>query len=273
MLPPPPGKKKSGDIYEVVLHEEDPSKALTFINVTLTDTSEAVFKMVHEKISNSQKKMPTPAKFKEKVATRLAKTAANKIPPSAIAKKMAETFPKMLMYKMNTETGMQVAAQTVFVEDCFFVIQIQVQQVDLNRLVQSMGEEKSDDDDDSVAPDVLEAWIEDQKKLAKEEKESNFVTGVVTSSANEKTSEWSDGFLGFVEWLVSRVLPVTVHKVLEEDKLPSLVQAKLSDKMQTMLEKKLADKGMGAEIAVLGHEAQARYFFPQLQHVRGKEGK
>ena len=74
-----------------------------------------------------------------------------------------------LMYKIHQKLGATVTARTVFVEDAYLVIEFQVQHVDSQRLIAMVkeagadkgdGETTAEDDDDSVATQVLDDWIE-----------------------------------------------------------------------------------------------------------------
>ena len=58
---------------------------------------------------------------------------------------------------------------------------------------------------------------------------------------------------------------------LESCYLPNLIQAKISEKVNEMLRKKLDDKYIVAETEVLMEDKQARYFFRHLQVVRDME--
>jgi hypothetical protein len=87
------------------------------------------------------------------------------------------------MYKIATKTGMKLAAETVFVEDSYVVIQFQIQYVDSQKLIgliksksksksktssssgsaEEVNDDDDDDDDDSIDPDpkVIDEWIQE----------------------------------------------------------------------------------------------------------------
>jgi hypothetical protein len=284
-------KKKEKGVYPVFLRREDPDKALAYINLTILDASEAVYSMVHSKIREKQAKMPGPERFKKKVAKSVAKAASNRVPPSTIAKQLSTKLPKKLMYMMYQKTGMKMAAQTVFVEDAFVVMQLQVQYVDSVRLLSSAKEKTNskkeddddnngDDDDESVATQVLDDWIEEQSQLMTEEMESAFVTTTVETEQKKK-SDFFECFKGggsikevvinILEWILIRMGGTQMHQSLEEKHLPALVQSKITENMQEMMAKKLESKSLKAETVVLSEVQEARYFFNQLQKVRSQE--
>ena len=293
MLPLP--KKSNHGIYSE-LYAEDPDKAVTFINLTIVDASESVYDAVHEKMISQAKKQFVPKALQKKVAKRVARTAANHVPPRVIAEKLAQKLPKTLMYKMYHKIGMQCAAQTVFVEDSFVVVQLQVQYVDSGRLLKTAKEkaensvkedsrtgenipasddemdDNDEDDDESVATKVLDEWIEEQENLAHEESQSPFVTSVVSNQATEAPlKSWAVMLIACLEWIISRFLPVKIHRELEANYLPALVQSNITATMTSMMSKKLAQKSLKAESVVLSQDLEARYFFKQLQKIRGKE--
>ncbi|CAB9524951.1 expressed unknown protein [Seminavis robusta] len=286
---PPFSKKKRRSRYHALLHEEDSSKKLTYVNITITDASEGVYKMVHSKVSETHKNFIGTKKFKEKVAHTVARTASNSVPKKEIVKKLAGKVPKMLMYQMHHKMGMRIAAQNVYREDNYAVFQIQVQYVDSKRMLATAKEEmrssqsenatKSEeeemDDDDSVATAVLDEWIAEQKNLVQEEQESAFVTEALNEEEENQLNwyNWRELFVLFLTWLLHKLMPVTITRNLEENRLPALIQSQISSKLKEMLDKKLKSKSMKAETAVLGEEEQARYFFAQLQKIRTPKGE
>lgn len=272
---PPFGKKKaSGTVYPVFLHAEDPNKKMSYINLTIVDASDAVYKMVHAKVTEKQSKLPGPAAFKNRVAKTVAKTASTRVPASVIAEKLSEKLPKMLMYKMHHTTGMRIAAQAIFIEDTFVVMQLQIQYVDSVRLLNSATEQddNEEDDDDSVATAVLDEWIEEQGKLAMEQEDSSFVTEAAGSAGCKGPAKnWKEYVVNWLEWAIERIMPGSARRQLEHNHLPGLVQSKITSGIQEMMEKKLAQKSLKAEIAVLSQEEEARFFFSNLQMIRERQ--
>lgn len=278
--------KKRRSVYPVV-YKADATKCTSYINLTVCDASDAVYNQVYSKVSATQTSFPGPKKFKEKVAHAMAKTASTKVPKSVIVKAMAEKLPKMLMYKLHSKMGMRLAAQAVYREDNFVVIQIQVQYVDSKRLLakakedmgksQPEGEEEDDDsDDESVATAVLDEWIAEQKNLAQEEQESPFVTNSKLEEEEEQEEivwslkNWREVIVMVLAWILTKLIPCTVTRDLEESKLPSLIQAQITSNMKDMLDQKLSKMELHADTAVLGEADQARYFFSHLQDLRSR---
>ena len=126
--------KKSG-VYQQSLHPQDFKKSATYINVTIRDASEVVYGKVHSalrRINLAPKILP---KIKGKVADKIATEASRRVPPSQVATVLATRLPKLLMYQMYHKHGMTISAQTVFVENEFIVVQLQVLRVDAKRLL------------------------------------------------------------------------------------------------------------------------------------------
>lgn len=285
-----PLSKKRGSVYPVLLHKADTTKKTAYVNITILDASDAIYNMVHSKVNETHKNWVGPQKFKDMVAHNVAKTASTKVPKRVLVQKLSDKIPKMLMYKMYHNAGMRLAAQTVFREDKYAVLQIQVQWVDTKRLLENAKEDvrnsgteedkkEEEEDDDSVATAVLDEWIEEQKNLLQEEQESSFVTEAQNlEPEGEKIdfSNWREVLVMILAWILTKIMPVTITKDLEENKLPALIQSQISKNMKEMLDKKLASKNLRAETAVLPEEEQARYFFANLQKIRtdpaAKEG-
>ena len=276
MPPPlPPFKKKStaGQIHKPTLHPDDPTKAVSYINLTILDASTAVKNMVRMKMNGG--KFPAPSKLKERVAERVATAAANKVPPSAVAKGMSTKLPKILMYKLNEKLGLQLAAQTVFVEDVYVVMQFQVQYVDSSKLLAKLKETPPEnDDDESVASAVVDAWIEEQKETLSnlDEIPDQLPLAEIVTAGEEGTGEgWKTTLVNFLEMIITKIIPDRAKQNLEEERLPAIVQQKITEEMQNMMEQKLAKKSLVADIAVLPETQQARYFFSNLNEVRERQ--
>ena len=294
-----PKTNKKG-VYPVILRKEDPTKSMAYINLTLLDASDAVYQMVHSKMQQKQSRLPGPQAINNFVSNKVAKAASRNIPPSKIAEQLSKKLPKKLMYMMYHETGMKLAAQTVFVEDSYVVMQLQVQYVDSMRLLSKAkegpelkGEEEKqesrndsgnasgEDDEASVSTQVLDEWIEEQSQLIAEEENSLFVASSMTVPAAQKKIGLLDCFknatsirevvVGILEWVLCILGGTKIHRSLEERHLPSLVQSKITENMQSMMTKKLESKSLKADIAVLSETEQARYFYKHLQELRNKD--
>lgn len=277
MPPPlPPFKKKNttGQIHKPTLYPDDPNKAVSYINLTILDASTAVKNMVRKKMNTG--KCPAPTKLKERVAERVATVAANKVPPSAVAKGMSTKLPKMLMYQLNEKLGLQLAAQTVFVEDAYVVMQFQVQYVDSSKLLAKLIESQppENDDDDSVASAVLDAWIEEQKEALSnldEISDQPPLAEIVPVGKAGTAEGWKVMLVNFLEMIITKIIPERARQKIEEERLPAIVQQKITSEMQNMTEQKLAKKSLVADIAVLPETEQARYFFSNLKAIRERQ--
>jgi len=133
------------------------------------------------------------------------------------------------------------------------------------------------EDDDSVATAVLDEWITERKTLLQEEESSPFVTTTEETKVEEAKSwkdlNWREVLVLILGWILTKIMPVTITRHLEEDRLPALIQSKIAANMKGMLDKKLASKKLAAEAAVLSEAQEARYFFAQLHKIRqGNEG-
>jgi hypothetical protein len=309
------GASSAGSIFDI-----DLEKDVSYINLTILDASQAVEAMVKEKLAeksiNNSKFFSSiirpPEKFRNKVHDKIASAVANNIPVSSIAKGLAESMPKLLMYKIATKTGMKLAAETVFVEDSYVVIQFQIQYVDSQKLIgliksKSKSKSKSktssssgsaeevnddDDDDDSIDPDpkVIDEWIQEQKELGLEGGSEFFYDdygddnkeGDTTSNSNSNNNinhninnsnskDWKMWIVDCLEWAIQQLLPDRTVKNLEHDHLPAILQTKITEQMQSMMELKLAKKNLEADILVLPSKDQSRYFFSNLITVRNRQ--
>jgi hypothetical protein len=304
----------AGSIFDI-----DPEKDVSYINLTILDASQAVEAMVKEKIAETEQNnskffslIRPPEKFRNKVNDKIASAVANNVPVSTIAKSLAESMPKILMYKIATKTGMRLAAETVFVEDSFVVIQFQVQYVDSQKLLglikskskttsfssggadEVNDDDDDDDDDDSVDPDpkVVDEWIQEQKELGLEggseffydddtdNKEGATTTTVGNGSSssssninNSNSKGWKEWIVDCLEWAIQQLLPFRDRAVknLEHDHLPAILQTKITEQMQSMMELKLAKKNLEADISVLPSKDQSRYFYSNLTTVRNHQ--
>ena len=79
-----------------------------YINVIVDDASVAVFDKVHSTLVDD-KKLPGPKKFRRVVGKVIANRAASSIPPKAIAKRLSDKIPKLLMYK-TAQKGLKLYA-------------------------------------------------------------------------------------------------------------------------------------------------------------------
>jgi hypothetical protein len=307
------GASSAGSIFDI-----DLEKDVSYINLTILDASQAVEAMVKEKLAeksiNNSKFFSSiirpPEKFRNKVHDKIASAVANNIPVSSIAKGLAESMPKLLMYKIATKTGMKLAAETVFVEDSYVVIQFQIQYVDSQKLIgliKSKSKSKTssssgsaeevnddDDDDDSIDPDpkVIDEWIQEQKELGLEGGSELFYDddgddnkeGDTTSNSNSNNNininhninnsnskDWKMWIVDCLEWAIQQLLPDRTVKNLEHDHLPAILQTKITEQMQSMMELKLAKKNLEADILVLPSKDQSRYFFSNLITVRNRQ--
>jgi hypothetical protein len=310
------GASSAGSIFDI-----DLEKDVSYINLTILDASQAVEAMVKEKLAeksiNNSKFFSSiirpPEKFRNKVHDKIASAVANNIPVSSIAKGLAESMPKLLMYKIATKTGMKLAAETVFVEDSYVVIQFQIQYVDSQKLIgliksksktsSSSGSaeevnDDDDDDDDSIDPDpkVIDEWIQEQKELGLEGGSEFFYDdygddnkeGDTTSNSNSNSNsnnninnnhninnsnskDWKMWIVDCLEWAIQQLLPDRTVKNLEHDHLPAILQTKITEQMQSMMELKLAKKNLEADILVLPSKDQSRYFFSNLITVRNRQ--
>jgi len=270
-MPPPFGPKKT-TLYDVPLHAEDSEKGVSYINLTILDASEAVHSMVKQKIQETQANKPGPASFKNHVADKVARAVASQVPASTITAKLSDKLPKMLMYQMHHKLNMKLAAQTVFVEDSYAVMQIQVQYVDATKLLAqaAVAETQDDDDDDSVATAVLDEWLQEQANLPipPSSRVPSQLEIPSAESAGEPAKNWKEGLANWLEWVITKLLPDRAVRSLEHDRLPALVQSMITKNMRAMMEKKLTDKKLQADIAVLDSVSEARYFFSNLRAVR-----
>ena len=270
-----------------------------YVNVTVIDASDAVYHTVHAKV----RLIPGTKGFKEGVAKAVAERAAVTVHPKHIAKKLAIKVPKILMYQLSRK-GLLLHAETVFMQHTYFVIQLQVQHADPMLLAQSaadgeaknrqrrmnhtaaadgndnddddVDDEQGDDDDSSmsVASSVIDDWLEQQEHNEREQVSSPYVArsrllGAKTDTTNALLSRKSP-LVRCLGWFLSMVSPRYRH-YLESCYLPNLIQAKISEKVNEMLRKKLDDKYIVAETEVLMEDKQARYFFRHLQVVRDME--
>jgi hypothetical protein len=91
--------------------------------------------------------------------------AVSRVPAKKVAGQLFVKLPKKtIMHKMHHEAGIRLAVQTVFVENCFVVMQLQVQHVDYLRLLSTSSTRNIDDD--SVTAAAVDKWIEEQGRLA-----------------------------------------------------------------------------------------------------------
>lgn len=276
-------KEKKVGIYRQSLYPEDFGRKATFINVTVRDASEAVYDRVHAALRHVNVAPKLLPKLKGKVANKIATVASKRVPPSKIAQGLSEQLPKLLMYHMYHNYGMTISARTMFVEDAFFVVQLQVLKVDPNRLLKDppLASGEHDNSTTSHTPptsmQVVDEWLQEQAELLHDlsddsSNENSGASSLIEShnTANNKTQRpddfgtyWYNSILG--------MLPEGTKSLLEGETLPQIVQSKLTERMQLVLLKQLESRNLTAEIAVLPEEEQARYFFPYLQQLRQRK--
>lgn len=260
----------------------DPDKDVSYINMTLLNASRAVEEGVKGKLkekASTMTKFPLVRKAvsKERVQNKLATGLSSKVKPSMIAKGMADKVPKLLSYKMHETVGMKVAARTVFIEDAYLVIEFQVRYVDSQKLLAKVKEGPPDDgamDDEDMDVDnaVLDEWIKEQQRSEEINGEENPQRvsadddGAGTDGGDQGC--WRVRIADMLEHIITHLLPDRTRDSLEHDKLPAVVQKKITEEMQAIMEKKLAQKHLEAEISVLPSKFQSRYFFENLSVIR-----
>lgn len=256
--------------------EVDPDKDVSYINMTLLDASKTIETTVKEKIRErvTTLKYPMMKKIlsKESVQDKIASKAGQKVKPSMVAKGLSEQMPKLLMYMMYQKIGMTMAARTVFCEDAYIVIEFQVKKVDTQKFLQKIQEgmpEDMDDEDLEVPPEVLAAWMKEMEEASSDPVESAPVEGPQL----EKEWTWSGWIASQSEYVVTQLLPKDYKESLEDTTLPPFVQTKITEEMGAMMAKKMAQKQLEAEIAVLASTSQARYFYSNLEAVRDRKQK
>jgi hypothetical protein len=269
----------------VSLFEVDPNKDVSYINLTLLDASKTIATTVKEKLQekNAKIRFPMVRKIlaKEGVQDKIASAAGKKVKPSMIAKELAKLMPKLLMYMIDQKVGMKIAAKTVFVEEAYVVIEFQVKYVDTKKFYDKMKEGPPDIETmemEMVPAEVMDAWMKEQEELqlppspqpADDGAASNSNTANDVDVESRTTQTWS-------EWLVSPLRYVqeglvesmgSVQTSLESKTLPPVVQSKITEQMGAIMETKLKQKHLEAEVAVLPGEAQARYFYSNLEAIR-----
>ena len=267
--------------------ELDPDKDVSYINLTILDASKTVAAGVKDKLSESSRKMkyfPVVKRImaREKVQDKIASKVGQKVTPTMIAKGLSDKMPNLLAYMMHQKTGMKVAAQTVFVEDAYVVIEFQVKHINSQKLLAKAREGPPDldaDEDLDVPPEVMEQWIKEQEKKEDQEAEEGTQQlrpdddSTITSSGAEEQSSWKIKIVNFLEYIITRLLPDHHLQHLEHETLPAVVQTKITEQMGAILEYKLGRKQLEAEIAVLSGATQARYFYSNLKTVREKNSK
>jgi hypothetical protein len=268
--------------------ELDPDKDVSYINLTILDASKTVAAGVKDKLRESNHKMryfPVVKRImaKEKVQDKIASKVGKKVTPTMIAKGLSNKMPNLLAYMMHQKAGMKVAAQTVFVEDAYVVIEFQVKHIDSHTLLAKAREGPPDldaDEDLDVPSELIEQWIKGQEEEEEEEGEqqlppddSTTTTTTIASSDAEEQSSWKIKIVNLLEYIITRLLPDRHLQRLEHETLPAVVQTKITEQMGAILEYKLGRKQLEAEIAVLSGATQARYFYSNLKTVRERNNK
>ena len=262
--------------------EIDPAKDVSYINLTILDATKAVEMGAKEKLKEKTDsiRFPMVRKIlqKDAVQKKIAKIAAKKVKPSLIAKQLESIMPKILMYMMYHKIGMKVAAKSTFCEDSYLVVEFQVKHVDTQKLLAKIKEGKPDEAEEmdmEVPPEVLDAWIQDMEAAQGDDPSTPVKAPLVEPSSSGSSSSGTETFLGWIaghlEYVAQELLPTGYKESLEHDSLPNTVQSKITDEMGAMMEKKLAQKELEAEIAVLHSASQARYFYSNLEVVRERK--
>jgi len=235
------------------LYTVDAKRKVFYLNITLLDASEAIKEKVFEKISG--KKVDSgearTTTIKDRFAGRIANRVSQRVTPSKIVPKISKKIVKLLPLKMR-QKGIKIAAELAYVEGPYFVLELQVQHVDIDKLKESANnpEEGKNDDNKSISSAGLELMIAEQKIKDKEEE-----------LAREKAD--NEGFIArWVNWGKAKA---------EETALPTMVQKKIEVAMAEILTKKMAEKKIQVVSVVCPEEKQARYFFKQMKTVRPKE--
>ena len=257
--------------------ELDPDKDVSYINLTILDASKTVAAGVKDKLRESNQNMryfPVIKRImaKEKVQDKIASKVGQKVTPTMIAKGLSDKMPHLLAYMMHKKAGMKVAAQTVFVEDAYVVIEFQVKHIDSQTLLAKAreGPPDLDADEDIVPPEVMEQWIKEQEEGEQQLPPDDSTT--IISNDVEKQS-WKIQIVNLLEHIITRLLPDRHLQRLEHETLPAVVQTKITDQMGAILEYKLRRKQLEAEVAVLSSATQARYFYSNLKTVREGNSK
>ena len=265
--------------------EVDPDKDVSYINMTLLDASKTIETTVKDKLGGSvgNIRFPMVKRFlsKESVQNKIAVVASKRVKPSMVAKGLADQMPKLLMYMIHQKIGMTLAAKTVFVEDAYLVIEFQVKKVDTQKLLAKIQEGipedgGMDDEDLEVPPEVMEAWMKEmeQDTIDVTTKEAAPEEGPQPERSSSSSSwSWSGWIAAQSEYVITQLLPENTKKGLEQDTMPPLVQTKITEEMGTLMAKKLAEKQLETEIAVLSSDTQARYFYSNLAAVRDRQKK
>ena len=209
------------DLFFIPFHSYTP---------TVNDASKAVEEQVRAKIM--EKKLPP--KLKERLLNKVGKIAGDLVPASKIAEKMAPKMVEEMPEKMKPK-GLTVHVEEVFREGPFFVLELQLLEVDTVKLMEG---EKDEADD---------------TKAREEPQQESMTTGLMRR------------FLG--------VLGDSNKASLEREYLPKVVQAKMQGSMGDMLKAQLAEKNLEADTEVLDQTEQARYFFNMIQQVRAAEAE
>jgi len=286
---------KDSEVYGSSVFHFDPDKSCTYVNVTILDASEAVYVAAHAKVTESVTKK-TPKFFSRKagakVADKVAKSMSEKVPTSKIATALSKKTPKKLMYNMFKKTGMRLSAECVFVEDNYFVMQIQVQKVDSLFIVREMKAKLAkeqerelqikngvEEEEEEVADDVsattveLDDWIAEQEQLTEEELNSPYVTESMTAGKEKSWKEitsFKEFVILLVEYLILNVFPVWYHKIWQEKRLPILVNKKIGSMVKESLDKKMESKLLKADTHTMAEAEQARFLFAYLRVLRAK---
>lgn len=243
-----------------------------FVNCTVIDASLAVYDKVHDKFSKPNK---SPNSIREKVACAIASKAAKIVTSQSIASKLSEKIPKLLMYKLS-DHGLQLLAETVFMEDTFFVVQLQVQYANPALLLESLEDddnETDNDDNDSVETVVLDEWMEQMEKDAQEQVRSqNVFTSRMDAKLLRKSplSRSKTCPARWLDWILSKCSSA-YRKRIESRYLPILIQRIIISKMDKIIRKKFNEKNVVAETQVLREQEQARYFFDHLNELRNSK--
>lgn len=247
--------EREGLLEDQSLHSQiDDSLGLFYINLTILDASSAIFEKIHTKLS--KKRLP------RRLVERISKQASKAVPNTLVAKKLSEKLPKNLMYKMASK-GLTILAETVYVEEYYVVIQVQVQNVDTVILAESLNTTSTDDDDHSVASDVVDEWME-HRNVPNRYPITDRLDGQCYPSESRQRKSWLARILERLWNLFNPLLRATI----ESQMLPNLIVRGLTQQMDTILPAKMNEKNLKALTKVLMETEQARYFFEHLRILR-----
>lgn len=204
-----------------------PDRKVIYINLVVLDASSAIDQQLSKKLKG---KVFKPL---QKLATKAATTVAT---PERVAGVLSQELPKKMVEKMASK-GLAAAAELVFVEGPYVVVQMQILSVSPAAMIEAQAHDKYDDD-----------------------------TGELKRKAT-LSSNWAARLTQCWHHLL-RIIGVHRKHLLQEEYLPNLIQSKMESVMGDVVADKLESKGLEAMSQVLPEMQQARFFFSTLQQVR-----